>query len=298
MIDIRNMKNKTVNFCLCFRKGMVLLLIIASGCSNNRQPEISLKQAIDFFPQDRTKVLVVGMFHLDYPGLDAKKTKDEHKIDILIEPKRTELSELVDYIKKFNPNKVAIEALPSWDAKGKLVQYLDGEYKNSRDERFQVGMRLVKELNLSSIFSIDAESLSEELARSNVAYLDSIFMSLNEIEDDGNGHYLKAWDDYSDQIVSKTNLLEYIKFINTEEYHNFSFGRYLLKDFKYEDQRGADLLSIWWYNRNLRIFRKIQEITENSNDRIVVVIGNAHAAILRSLIQASPEFEYIEFVNI
>ena len=62
-----------------------------------------------------------------------------------------------------------------------------------------------------------------------------------------------------------------------------------------DNQRGADILSIYWYNRNLRIFRKLQEITESSKDRILVIFGNGHASILRHLLESSPEYEFIEF---
>ena len=72
-------------------------------------------------------------------------------------------------------------------------------------------------------------------------------------------------------------------------------GVYLVGDFKLDNGRGADILSIWWYNRNLRIFRKLQEITENKDDRILMIFGNGHAEILRQLLESSPEYEFIEF---
>ena len=91
------------------------------------------------------------------------------------------------------------------------------------------------------------------------------------------------------------DILSYFKRINSKESHQYGFGFYLLEDFDYNDGRGADILSIWWYNRNLRIFRKLQEITENPEDRILVIFGNGHAAILRQLIEASPEYDFVEF---
>ncbi|WP_281347211.1 hypothetical protein [Xanthovirga aplysinae] len=41
-----------------------------------------------------------------------------------------------------------------------------------------------------------------------------------------------------------------------------------------ENGRGADILSVWWYNRNL------QEITESSMERILFIIENGHASVL------------------
>lgn len=180
------------------------------------------REPSSFFPEERAQVLVVGSFHMDYPNLDVIKITDEDKIDVLAEPKKTELTELIDYIKVFKPTKIAIEADPEWRATEKLNEYKRGQYRNERDERFQIAIRLASELNLD-------------------------------------------------------------------------YGGYLIGDFKLDSLRGADILSIWWYNRNLRIFRKLQEITTSANDKKLVVFGNGHASILRQLIECSPEYEYIDF---
>ncbi|WP_054558977.1 DUF5694 domain-containing protein [Croceitalea dokdonensis] len=55
-----------------------------------------------------------------------------------------------------------------------------------------------------------------------------------------------------------------------------------------KDYDGADKLSIWWYNRNIRIFSKMLGRTQSTEDRILVIFGNGHAAILRQLFEASP----------
>lgn len=279
-------------------KIFLLLVFINTGCSNTKTTNENLKFATDFFPEQKVQVLVVGTFHFGYPGMDERKTENENKIDILSEPKKSELTELINYIKLFQPNKIAIEALPNWNANIKLQKYLKGEFIDQPDERFQIGMRIAKELNIPKIHSVDAVSFSQELSKNYNPYLDSIFMNLNDPIEDGYTAHLNAWDSYDKKLPKKVNLLKYFKHMNSAAYHKDSYGRYLLKNFKYENQRGADLLSLWWYNRNLRIFRKIQKITANEQDRILVLIGNGHAAVLRQLIQSSPEYEFIEFENL
>jgi hypothetical protein len=39
----------------------------------------------------------------------------------------------------------------------------------------------------------------------------------------------------------------------------------------------------------------LQTITNGPKDRILVIFGNGHAAVLRQLIECSPEYEFIEF---
>lgn len=93
------------------------------------QTKNEIKPPSAFFPKEKVKVLVVGTFHFDYPNLDVNKTEDNDKIDVLTEPKKSEVTELVNYIKKFNPTKIAIEAFPDWKATEKLKKYKTGEYR-------------------------------------------------------------------------------------------------------------------------------------------------------------------------
>lgn len=55
-------------------------------------------------------------------------------------------------------------------------------------------------------------------------------------------------------------------------YYKHDYGTYLFGDFTLGKHPGANVLSAYWYNRNLRIFRKLQEITENPNDCILLIL--------------------------
>jgi hypothetical protein len=264
--------------------------IIVFGQKNDE-----IKNSSTFFPKEKTQVLIVGTFHFDYPGLDVIKTEDKDKIDVLTEPKKSEITELVNYIKKFKPTKIAIEAFPNWKATEKLRKYKNGEYKEKRDERFQLAMRIANEIKLDTLYSIDAESFDNDLVKLDSVYFKKLF---KDFDFESNDKFDKMYMDlfkYEEKLPTKTNLLKYFKHINSEEYHKLGYGAYLVGDFKLDNQRGADILSIWWYNRNLRIFRKLQEITESSNDRILVIFGNGHVSILRQLLESSPEYEFVEF---
>jgi hypothetical protein len=272
------------------------LIVFATNFSIARgQNENEIKSPSSFFPKERAKVLIVGTFHFNYPNLDVNKIAEEDQIDVLKEPKKTEVTELVEYIKKFKPTKVAIEAFPEWEAYDKFKKYQAGEFRDKRDERYQLGMRIANELNMDTIFSIDAASFVADLEKLDSAYFEKLYMDFDFQSSDPYDSLYEKWYDYEDKLVSKTNLLEYFKRINSEEYHRLGYGVYLIGDFKLDNQRGPDILSIWWYNRNLRIFRKLQEITGSNTDRILVVMGNGHAAILRQLFESSPEYEFIEF---
>ena len=111
--------------------GLILFFI---SCNKQDASEKSILQAPStYFPNEKIKVLVVGTFHFDYPGLDVQKAKEEDKIDVLIEPKKTEVTEVVEYIKAFKPTKIAIEAFDNWNATDKLRGYKKGEYRDMSD---------------------------------------------------------------------------------------------------------------------------------------------------------------------
>jgi len=272
-----------------------IVAILCLACSKQKTDQQIFKPVSEYFPEEKTKVLVVGTFHFDYPGLDAHKTSDEDKIDVLKEPKKSEVTELVEYIKKFKPKKIAIEAFDSWKATEKLKEYKNGEHRDKRDERYQLAMRIANELQLDTLYAIDANTMSEDLEKIDSSYTNSLFKDFDFQSDDPYNKYVYDWITEDEKIIPKVNLLDYFKHFNSKESHQYGYGAYLVGDFKLDNLRGADILASWWYNRNLRIFRKLQEITESPNDRILVIFGNGHATILRQLLEASPEYEFVEF---
>lgn len=108
-------------------------------------------------------------------------------------------------------------------------------------------------------------------------------------------YHFKKWMEYDDDITVSAPLLDYFKYMNSPVNHQYGYGLYLTSWFKDKSNQGADQLSMWWYNRNLRIFRNLTGITEGPEDRIMVLMGNGHAAVLRQLIEASPEYDFVEF---
>lgn len=270
----------------------LIVLLFSAAVTAQNQP---IKPASSHFPKERAKVLLVGTFHFGYPNLDAHKTTDGNKIDVLAEPKKSEVTELVGYIKKFKPTKIAIEATPDWKAAEKLSRYKKGELRDKRDERFQLGMRIANEMNLDTIYSLDASNFSQDLEKLDSVYAEKMFKDFDFKSDDPYNALFTQWYNYEESLPQKTNLLRYFKHFNSRESHRLGYGAYLTGDFKLDDTRGADILSIWWYNRNLRIFRKLQQITQSPKDRILVIFGNGHAAILRQLLECSPEYEFVEF---
>ncbi|PZU01076.1 MAG: hypothetical protein DI622_21760, partial [Chryseobacterium sp.] len=182
------------------------------------------KKPSEYFPNPKTKVLVVGSFHFDYPNLDAHKTEKNDQVDVLSPKTSQEVTELVNYIKKFKPTKIAIEAFPSWNANQKLNEYKEGKHTNKRDERSQIAMRTAKECNLNELYSIDAESvlddLQERFGKTDSLYFKNLSADYDFLSDDV---ISKQYNSFFKSTEPKNfkSLLEMFKFMNSKEYHQY-----------------------------------------------------------------------------
>ncbi len=288
LLDLKYQPMKTFIVTSC----TLLLLSCTNKTSLN---ETALKPVSDFFPINKTKVLVVGTVHFNYPGLDAHKANDEDKIDVLREPKKAEVLELTEYIKKFKPTKIAIEATKKWKATEKLRTYRAGQKKLGRDEREQLGIRIASDLQLDTLYALDAASFAEDLEQRFSSFSDTLWRDYDWKSDDPLDSLYSSLYSFTDKVLKDNSLLDAFKYLNSKENHTYDYGAYLIGDFRLDEHRGADILSIYWYNRNLRIFRKLQDITESHEDRILLIFGNGHAALLRQFLECSPEYEFVEF---
>lgn len=259
------------------------------------------KKPSDYFKNPKTKVLVVGSFHFDYPNLDAHKTNKEDQVDVLSPKTAKEVTELVEYIKRFKPTKIAIEAWPGWNANQKLKEYREGKHRDKRDERYQLAMRIARELKITELFSIDAESILDDLekhfGKTDSAFFKNLSKDYDFRSDDPISQQFIAFYKSSEPKNFKS-LLDTFTYMNSKESHQYGYGAYLSGDFKLREYDGADMLALYWYSRNLRMFRNIQNIPHNGEDRILVIAGNGHAAVLRQLFTSSAEYEFIEFSSL
>lgn len=259
------------------------------------------KKPSEYFPDAKTKVLVVGSFHFDYPNQDAHKTEKSDQVDVLEPKTAAEVTVLINYIKKFKPTKIAIEAWPDWKANEKLKEYKEGKHRNQRDERYQLAMRLATELKINELYSIDANSVLdqfvEKFGKTDSLYFKNMLKDYDFLNDDRISQQYTTFIKNTERKNFKS-LLDMFKYMNSKEYHQYEYGAYLTGDFKLREHDGADLLALYWYNRNLRMFRKIQEIPKNAEDRILVIAGNGHATVFRQLFTISPEYDYVEFSSL
>ncbi len=253
---------------------------------------------------DLPEVLLVGAFHFAYYGADAHVTSEENKVNILSPQKQKEVEELVAYIAKFKPTKIVVEGGRN---SGYLVNryrdYKSGKTKLRANEIDQLCFRLMDQFNIDTLYGADAVGLTYDMERSKDStvmkpFLEEMFEDWDFQSDSEMDKRYTEWYEYEDRLSNELTLLNYFKYMNEDKNIVRGHGAYLIGDFKLDEHRGADALALYWYTRNLRIFRNIQNLDTSPDDRIMVLFGAGHMSILKQLFEASPEYKLIPFGNL
>ncbi|GAA4338994.1 DUF5694 domain-containing protein [Flaviaesturariibacter amylovorans] len=243
-----------------------------------------------------TKVLLLGTFHFNYPNLDGHKTDSSKFIDVLSPVRQRELEELAGVIARFRPTRIYIESSRQAYHDSLFAAYRAGRYTLGRNEIYQVGYRVARQHNLPGVYAVDAGNLMMDYRKS-IRKIDSLWnynVPVDTLRDRYWGARYKAYYTAGDSVQATLTLLENFLVMAQPAVLRRMHGAYLTSGFNTQGTDGPDLLSIWWYNRNLRIFNRILQTKPTGEDRILVLFGNGHMPILKHCFESSPEFEVVE----
>lgn len=242
----------------------------------------------------KTRIMTLGVFHFDYPNLDVVKTAEKDKISVLDEPFQSEIIAIAEAIKEFYPTIIAVEYRPDEQAGiDSLYQlYTSGIWELKTSEVYQLGFRISRSSGLERVYCVDDPGRHYENIEA--IFRDSIRISRFEkfYFDHIDSGYLQAM---SEKKVN--SIIEELLMRNDPSSVRESLESYLIHPFKYEEQpgdfTGVDFETGRWYNRNLRIFRNIQRIPQNTGDRILLIIGSGHLNLLNLFFDISIEYELV-----
>jgi hypothetical protein len=108
----------------------------------------------------------------------------------------------------------------------------------------------------------------------------------------------KTFYDAGDSVETTLTMLENFLLMAEPSTLYRMHGHYLTAGFNTQNNDGPDILAMWWYDRNLRIFNNILKTKPGPDDRIIVLFGNGHAPILKHCFQSCPEFEVVELKSL
>lgn len=286
------MKSKIHLFCA------VIALLFASRINAQH---IADPDSILVGNRKQPTVLLIGTFHFAYYNLDAHKTATDKQVDVKSPERQLELKGLLEYIARFKPTKIAVEAGRNTGYLMKRYQaYRAGARELSKDEIEQIGFRLMERFNLDTVYGTNDIPLVSSLTNSKDSVLlrpimDSIYKDWDFQSTDTITKLYYKYYRYLDEMKLKTSLTDIFKYYNSDKVLTRGYGSYLVGDFTLGNTRGADALAMYWYSRNLRIYRHIQQIATSPDDRILVLYGQGHIQILKQLFESSPEFRLVKF---
>jgi hypothetical protein len=240
-----------------------------------------------------TQVMVVGTYHFDNPGQDMHNMK----VDSVLTPaKQAELADVASRLAKFNPTKIAVEALS--DRTDFVTNKFDGftaeKLNKDPDERTQIAFRLAHQLGQKSVYGIDEQSKTID------------YFPFDKVDTYAKAHQQSAaLDRMQEKVAEMINQIEaaqktkpvrlMLADVNDparilSDHQNFYYALLSLGNEK--EQPGAELNAAW-YQRNAKIFAKLTKVAQ-PGDRVLVVFGSGHAFWLRHFVQNTPGFQLIE----
>lgn len=302
------------NNCIAMKNKLFAAGVLLVTYTSAAQP-VNWQKIRDFHPdkillngkRQPTAVLLLGTFHFGYPNLDGHKTDSSRYIDVKSPQRQKELEELADVIRRFKPSRIYIESSHQPWIDSLYAEYRAGRFAMGRNEIFQLGFRVAGQLNLPRLYAVDSWPFSNQYSKT-YGWIDSLWdheMPDDSLRDQYWGARYKNWYTASDSIELGLTMLENFLLMAEPAVQQRMHGHYLASGFSTRPlsenengQQGPDRLSIWWYNRNLRIFNNILRTRPGPDDRILVLFGNGHMPILRHCFYSSPEFQIVELKSL
>ncbi|WP_074407446.1 DUF5694 domain-containing protein [Aquimarina megaterium] len=232
-------------------------------------------------------IALFGTFHFattsDYSSMDLddfRSTKRQKEIRLLIEA-----------LKTYRPTKIMVEY--PYRKEDKLnddyKEYLNGIYTLSINEIDQLGFRLAKELGHQKLYCIDQKislpfgPLSKYAEKYEKQKFETFLSSIKENDQEDS------------KRLKKSTLLEYFAYKNSNEEDLKNKNQYLKGTAQFVSDStyiGVQFVSKWW-ERNFHIMANIDMQTQK-DDRLLVIIGGAHRAVLKDFYEDREDVRYVE----
>lgn len=262
----------------------------------------------DFVP-NKIQVAILGTFHLG----ETSDYRDGGMDSPLSRKRQREIRDIVKKLSEFKPDQIFVENIPEsqelWD--DVYTNYLKGVMPSNRtileNEIFQIAIR-VAALNpgTDGVTCINFEH-------------DKI---------NANDATLKKWEAFSEELISrrpdydnffKQNLLAskvFNEFIaEHESWMKLPLKEHLIKMNEEESLRKLQYFNVlgWMdnntaglgaefttrdYYRNLKIIQNMYSKLKNTDKRILIIYGAAHAKIFRDILESHPVFEIVDISKI
>lgn len=242
--------------------------------------------------QQKTKVLVLGSYHMENPGLDAFNLQAD---DVTMPKRQKKIEEFVTLLASFKPTKICLEArIESQQKLNENYQaFASGKSVLKKNEIDQIGFRLAKKLGHTEVFAIDTDAPFDMDTVVKVAqkYQFNSFLELLQ--------KMPSFMQDENKKLHESTITQFYQYLNSDEYNRMAHGFYLDmavvgKDSNYA---GADLVADW-YKRNLRIYKNLRALQLKPQDRVLILYGAGHSKILQELVEDSSNLQLVKLKDL
>ncbi|MCB0688390.1 MAG: hypothetical protein KDC53_17750 [Saprospiraceae bacterium] len=280
-------------------KLMISILVIVMASCQTKEKDYGVKEI-----GSKKEVLLIGTFHYNNPGADVAKTKS---FDILKSEAQDELEKMAKKIGEYKPTRIFVEW--EYDEQKDLDSlyrlYQDGIYFDNpelsnfyqKNEIFQLAFRVADMLDLKQVYGIDYDgtsfpfdSMMHVVSQSEQEHLQTEIQQM--IQDFTEG--------FDQKIEEGSSLINLTRYLNTDSF--FRLSNHIHCEIPLlvgpVDNFIGPFLTSEWYKRNLYMWSMIQKITSDSDQRIMVLLGSSHAAVINEFVAMNPEWKSIRFNDI
>lgn len=239
-----------------------------------------------------TEILLLGTFHFMESSIDFYSPESQEEFSILTKKIQrfcpdTIAVEAAKHSQKYidiSYNKFCLEDLKNMDKMicetlGEIYMFGDFYPITYNNEAVQIGYRLGKELSHSNIYAIDDDTILD------MTPMQSHTPSLEEAR--------KEWNEIFANEPAE-GILEIFKYLNADDWVNANHSLYIQTNSVDidKDYSGSKMVSKW-YERNLKIFSNIQNLSKKSS-RLFVLYGAGHLKLLRQFIEADRNLKLVD----
>ena len=267
--------------------------------------------AVASFAQTKqAELLLIGTFHFHNPGLDIAQTKT---FDVMTPKVQSELETITNKISQFAPDKIFVE-WASDDQAGldelytqylgeKYEEYIKAKYPNPKKREFylkneivQLAFKTGKKAKLTKIYALDYNKTAFPY--------DSVMKAMKEAHQEtlveGIQGDIKAFETNFNKKVETYTLTQLLLDLNTKEDLKANKAFYIdrMNRAGTTSNFAGPYLVSEWYRRNLYMYSLVQKTVAPSDDKVMVLVGSGHAAMMKEFIELDNWFRVQELKNV
>ena len=261
---------------------MIALTAASAGASGQTPPR----------PEPVAEVLILGTYHFSNPGRDQYNARADN---MLSERRQAEIADLLDDLAAFAPTMVAVEAEPDSPVNERYAAWRAGEAELTANERQQIGFRMADRMGLDRLALVDADHRFmsyEDLVLSYQELAGDVDDPLLAEIEAGTNALGRGFTAETEARQSAHTVGEVLAWMNTDAALNANLDFYLAYSIRRRSPDGsaAGAYTVGnWYTRNILILSNLlHELEGHEGERVLLVVGQGHAAILRDLVDQSP----------